>query len=235
MTIELTAPTKWSELTLEQFRQVVDTMFLHLTDAERLLCLFCIMTGVKIIGTEEDGSKTWFVMADGQCFSLDAGRLAYLCKRQQWLLDPPTGIVPNPTNLDDYLRDISFGDWFETDIHFRLYEDDGDLSHFNFILPKLKETVRPLTQSEAEVYHIWWNSIMGQLAPMYPNMFAKSESGGERNPFKTLQEIHLLLNDDRPQDNEKIDDSRLHDVLSALDSKIEKLKRREAEYNKIHS
>jgi hypothetical protein len=41
------------------------------------------------------------------------------------------------------------------------------------------------------------------------------------------------LNEDRPQDNEKIDDARLHDVLSALDSKIEKLKRREAEYNKI--
>lgn len=74
---------------------------------------------------------------------------------------------------------------------------------------------------------------MSQLAPMYPNMFAKSGSGGERNPFKTLQEIHLLLNDDRPQDNEKIDDSRLHDVLSALDSKIEKLKRREAELRKL--
>lgn len=69
---------------------------------------------------------------------------------------------------------------------------------------------------------------------MYPNVFAKSEgSGGVYNPFKSLQEMHLLLNDDRPQDNEKIDDARLHDVLSALDSKIEKLKRREAEYNKL--
>ena len=48
-----------------------------------------------------------------------------------------------------------------------------------------------------------------------------------------MQDFHLLLNDDRPQDNEKIDDARLHDVLSALDSKIEKQKREAAAYEKI--
>lgn len=67
---------------------------------------------------------------------------------------------------------------------------------------------------------------------MYPNVFAPS-NGGEFNPFKSLQEMHLLLNDDRPQDNERIDNARLHDVLSALDSKIEKMKIREAEYNRL--
>ena len=233
MRIDLKAPTQWGDLTLDQFRDVVDILLRKLTEDEKLLFLFCILTGVRTYGKEEGVSKMKFVTADGQDFSLNDWEIVDFTDRLRWLLDTVPDIVPNPTKLDDYLRDISFGDWFEADTQFRLYENDSDMAHFDIILPKLNEEVRPLTQSEATVLHLWWNSVMAQIGPMYPNVFAKSEGSGEFNPFKSLQEIHLLLNDDRPQDNEKIDDARLHDVLSALDSKIEKLKSREAELNRI--
>ena len=156
------------------------------------------------------------------------------CERLRWLIDTVPDVIPNPSKRDDYLRDISFGDWFEADTQFRLYEDDHDLGHFDIILPKLGDEAHEIEEAEAIVLKLWWNYVMGVIGPMYPNVFAKSEgSGGGFNPFKNLQEMHLLLNDDRPQDNEKIDDARLHDVLSALDSKIEKMKRREAEYNRL--
>lgn len=84
----------------------------------------------------------------------------------------------------------------------------------------------------ATMLKVWWQSVMVQIAPLYPNVFAKSDPkdgvSSIYNPFKQLQEFHLMLNDGRPQDNEKIDNARLHDVLSAMDSKIERQKREAA-------
>jgi hypothetical protein len=230
MNINLTAPTKWSELTADQFRMVVKTMLLHLTESERLFVLFCQLTGIRRYADEDNK----FVTADGQDFRMEDWQVADFCDRLRWLIDTVPDDLPNPTKKDDYLRDISFGDWFEADTQFRLYEDDHDLAHFDIILPKLDEEPHEIDEAEAVVLKMWWNCVMGQIGPMYPNVFAKSEgNGGAFNPFKSLQEMHLLLNDDHPQENEKIDNSRLHDVLSALDSVIAKLKAREAEYNKI--
>lgn len=230
MNINLTAPTKWSELTADQFRFVVKVSLLHLTESERLFVLLCQLTGIRRY-VDEDNK---FVTADGQDFRLQDYEIVDFCERLRWLIDTVPDVIPNPSKRDDYLRDISFGDWFEADIQFRQYEDDHDLSHFNIILRKLGEWPRMIDEAEAIVLKLWWNYVMGLIGPMYPNVFAKSEgSGGGFNPFKNLQEMHLLLNDDRPQDNEKIDDARLHDVLSALDSKIEKLKRRDAELKKL--
>ena len=230
MIINLTAPTRWGELTLEQLRMVVKTLLLHLTEEERLLVLLCQLTGIRCYADEDNK----FVTADGQDFRMQDYEIADFCERLRWLIDTVPDELPNPTKKDPYLRDITFGDWFEADTQFRLYEADHDLSHFNIILPKLDEEPRELEEVDAVVLKLWWNSVMGKIGPMYPHVFVKVEGGGgEFNPFKSLQEMHLLLNDDHPQENEKIDNSRLHDVLSALDSAIAKLKAREAEYNKI--
>lgn len=231
MRIDLKAPTRWGELTLDQLRMVVETLLLHLTEEERLVVLLCQLTGIRRYADEENK----FVADDGQDFRLRDYELADFCGRLRWLIDTVPDELPNPTKKDPYLRDITFGDWFEADTQFRLYESDHDLSHFNIILPKLDEEPRELAEAEAVVLKLWWNSVMGKIGHMYPHVFAKSEGGGVGfNPFKSLQEMYLLLNDDRPQENEKIDNARLHDVLSALDSKIAKLKAREAEYNKIN-
>ena len=235
MIINLTAPTRWGELTLEQFRMVVKTLLLHLTESERLLVLLCQLTGIRIYGEPSGGKTELFVTAEGQAFTMQDYEIEDFCNRLRWLIDDiEPDDLPNPTKRDDYLRDISFGDWFEADTQFRLYEDDNDLTHFAAILPKLGEEAHEIDEAEAIMLKMWWNCVMGKIGPMYPNVFAKNEGGGGAfNPFKNLQEMHLLLNDDRPQDNERIDEARLHDVLSALDSKIEKLKRREAEYNRL--
>lgn len=228
-TIDLKAPTRWGELTLDQFRMVAKTMLLHLTESEMLLVLLCQLTGIRRYADEDNK----FVTEDGQDFRLKDYEIADFCDRLRWLIDTVPDVIPNPSKRDDYLRDISFGDWFEADTQFRLYEDDHDLDHFSVILPKLGEEAHEVDETEAVMLKMWWNCVMAQIAPMYPNVFVKGEGGGECNPFKNLQEMHLLLNDDRPQDNEKIDEARLHDVLSALDSRIEKMKLREAEYNRL--
>lgn len=239
MNVELKAPTSWAELTLDQYRMVVEALLLHLTDNERLFLLLCQLTGIKKNGEPTADDIQQFVTSDGQTFSLRYAEIADFSSRLRWILtDDPEG-VPNPSKVDDYLRDMSFGDWFETDTQFRLYDDDQDRAHFDIILPKLgmAEEPRPVGIVMATMLKLWWHSVMGLIAPMYPNVFERSDpnSGAAEayNPFKQLQDFHLILNEDRPQDNEKIDDARLHDVLSALDSKIEKQKREAEAMRKI--
>lgn len=238
MTVDLKAPKQWGDLTLDQFRTVVEAMLLQLTEQERLFLLLCQLSGIRMNGEPSTDDTQQFVTSDGMTFTMKLSEVAEFCNSLRWILDTAPDRLPNPTKADDYLRDMSFGDWFETDTMFRLFDDDNDMKHFDVILPKLgmADMKRPIGQVDAIMMKLWWHAVMQQIAPLYPNVFEAADPNSEQsayNPFKQLQDFHLMLNEDRPQDNEKIDDARLHDVLSALDSKIEKQKREAAAYEKM--
>lgn len=231
MNIDLKAPTKWSELNEEQFRMVVETLQLHLVEEEMLFVLFCQLTGVR----RYDGTMK-FVTEDGQDFRLQEWELADFCDRLRWIIETEPDSIPNPTFRDDYLRDMSFGDWFETDTQLRLYAEDGDVSHFDVILPKLgMALVKPLGRTTAAMIALWWRSVMETIAPKYPNVFEKRDDSSDTayDPFRQLQDFHLLLNDDHPQENARIDEANVHDVLSALDNKIMKLRMQQEQIDKM--
>lgn len=233
--IELKAPATWSELSLDQFRKIVETLLLQLTREELLFVLMCELTGIRRYDATDK-----FVGPDGSDFRLQQHEIVDFCDRFAWIIDSEPDSLPNPTKVDGFLRDMSFGDWFETDTQFRIYDDDRDIAHFDIIMPKLglQDEPRPVSQVMATMLKLWWQSVMVQIAPLYPNVFAKSDPkdgvSSIYNPFKQLQEFHLMLNDDRPQDNEKIDNARLHDVLSAMDCKIERQKREAAAVRKMN-
>ncbi len=233
MNIELKAPTDWSELTKEQFRMVVETLQLHLTEEEMLFTLFCQLTGVR---RYDDTMK--FVTEDGQDFRLQDWELADFCDRFRWIIETEPESIPNPTCKDDYLRDMSFGDWFEIDTQLRLYADDYDISRFDVILPKLGlAVVKPMSKTTAAMIGLWWRSVMETIAPLYPNVFEKRDDSSDTtyDPFRQLQDFHLLLNDDHPQENAKIDEANVHDVLSALDNKIMKLRIRQEQIDQMNN
>lgn len=232
MNLNLKAPANWSELTKDQFRMVVETLQLHLNEEEMLFVLFCQLTGVR---RYDDTMK--FVTEDGQDFRLQDWELADFCNRFRWIIETEPESIPNPTCKDDYLRDMSFGDWFETDTQLRLFAEDFDMSHFDVILPKLGlSVVKPIGKTTATMISLWWRSVMETIAPAYPHVFEQGDSSQESsyNPFSQLQNFHLLLNDNHPQENAKIDETNVHDVLSALNNKIWELKLKQEQVEKIN-
>ena len=236
MSIDLKAPTSWKDLSKDDFLYIVEVGLMHLTREERLMVLLCHFTGIRMKGEPTGVGTELFVTAEGQVFTMQDYEIADFCERLAWMVDGKPDVVPNPTRCDDFLRDMSFGDWFETDTQMRLLAEDNSPEHLAVVMPKLGEETHPMTEAEVLALVLWWGFVMETIGSMYPNVFEKSGPKDEPvayNPFKQLQDFHLMLNDDRPQDNEKIDNARLHDVLSALDSKIEKRKREEAEYNKL--
>lgn len=230
--IELKVPTSWGELTREQLLSVAEILTMKLTREEMLVTLFCRLADVKL----ELKGKSWILQKGKASATIKRWEIACFSERFSWILDTQPKGVANPTAADDYIRDLSFGDWFETDTQLRLYEDDSDMTHFDDILPLLKEAPRKMTLAEATAYKLWWWSVQDMLAETYPNVFERKDPDAEPapyEPFKTLQDFHLLLNDNHPQDNERIDGSNVHDVLSAIDNKISGLKYRQELLNKV--
>ena len=232
MRMELKAPASWKELSREQLVAVATTLRLMLTRDEMLVALFCLLADVKL---ERDG-KSWTLMHGKDVAVIQEEEIADLCGRFAWILDTePTGVT-NMSQADDFIRDLTFEDWFQADTLFRLYEDDGDITHFAEILQFLKETPRKLSDGEATAYRWWWWSVQDFLSDSYPNVLEKKAAGTDPSPyepFKTLQDFHLLLNDNHPQENDRIDKTNVHDVLSALDNKIAMLRYKQEQINRM--
>lgn len=221
--INLKAPVSWAELSLDDFRFVAKFMMEDLSREEFLVIMFCHFTGVKIVRSDEGVYK---FAHDGNIFLLRKHELSDFCGRFSWLYETAPDVVPNPPKVDAMIRDMSFIEYYKTDVQMRLYETDRNLAHFDTILPLLNEEVRSVDAAEALVYSMWWHTVEAMLMQRYPNVFRQSDGGSEDgDPFGTLQNIHLMLNDNRPQDNAQIDNANVHDVLSALNNKIEEIKR----------
>ncbi len=229
--MDLKAPERWEDLSLEQLRSVANALQLPLAREERLLLMMNLLTGASV--AREAGRYT--LHHEGQRAAVSIEELYDLAERFAWIIDTEPNGTRNPSKADDNVRDMTFGDWFEADTHFRLYAEDGDLSHFQIILPAVKEQVRTLPPDEAQTYLWWWISVSKILAGAYPNVFQQCDENDYApfDPFRQLQNFHLLLNDDRPQDDRLIDETNVHNVLAALDNKIAKMKAKQEELKKI--
>ena len=233
MTIDLKAPMAWHELTLEQLRMVAETFRLHLTREEMLLVLLCRLTGIRLRG----GLSGRFVTSEGQEFTMQDYELADFCHRMEWLIDEQPCDIANPTKADGHMRSVKFGDWFRADA---LFYDlakgrTGETCNMKDMRQALalvghKDKAFPKDAVDFDMALLWWNGVGNMLRKLYPYVFAGSgEPSKGYSPFKNLQNIHLMLNGGHPQENEAIDNCDLHDVLSALNAKIEETeKAREA-------
>lgn len=237
MTIDLKAPMSWRELTLDQLRMVAATFRLHLTREEMLLVLLCQLTGIRLHGQPTGGRTELFVTAEGQVFTMQDYEIEDFCNRLQWLFDDQPCDIVNPTKADGHMRGVKFGDWFRADALFYdlskgRTEAETNLKDMRQALALLghNDKAFPKDDVDYDMVLLWWNGVGNMLRTLYPYVFAgDGEPAKNYSPFKNLQNIHLMLNDGHPQDNEAIDNCDLHDVLSALNAKIEEAeKAREA-------
>ena len=224
MNINLTAPTKWSELTADQFRELTKTMTMHLTREEFLLVAFCKLTGVRRTGGDT------YVDADGRRFGMEAWQVADFCERLGWLLEAPD-YVPSPGTEDTYLRDMTFVDWWEMDSHMRVWVETGSAE--SLAIARAKVGMPPQEADERELLHLrlWWQWVSGWLSEKYPNVFAKGEGDGRpQSPFDTLNEISYMVRKAGLYGTpEEVATAPVHTVLRDVDAEIEAAKRMERE------
>ena len=242
MRIDLRMPTKWEELTAEQLREVVEASTKGLRREEVLLILLCRFAGIKMVAgtTEEDGKKvvrTRFKDAEGRVFDLEDWQVADFCGRLAYLMDDDMPMdVQWPFRWDRYLMDATFEKWFHADALMFGFSMTGNIEQLKGAMKDLGDPHGDLQPNDPDAVLMlkWYDLFKGWLQERYPLVFQKPEPGSESasNPVETRQNIMLMLNDNRPQDNEAIERSNVHDVLAALQHKIEEAKHIEEQMRK---
>lgn len=241
MTIDLHIPTCWKELTSEQLRDIVELALMGLRREEYLLVLFCKFSGVKIVpGTtvaeSSDAVKTKFVDAEGNEFELEDWQLSDFCERLAFALDEQMPMEsPWPFKWDHYLMDTSFGNWFHADAQLLGYALEGKPERLMGAMADLGDPHETLEPSDITLMLRWYECFTDWLQERYPLVFKKAKPGeaSTSSPVEARQNIMLMLNEGKPQDNQRIEDSKMHDVLAALQYKIEYAKQIEEKLQEI--
>lgn len=252
MTIELHTPTCWKELTTEQLREVVELALMGLHREEYLLVLFCKFANVKIMigdgpstgsgtapSTGSGTVKNRFRDSEGQEFELEDWQVAEFCGRLAFVLDEQMPMeVAWPFKWDRHLLDTSFGDWFHADAMMLRFAMNGDEKYIEKAMKDLGDPHPNLKDNGPDMVLMlrWYDLFKGWLQERYPLVFQKADSstGSESvgSPIEARQNIMLMLNEGHPQDNEAIEKTNVHDVLAALQHKIEYAKQIEQQMSK---
>lgn len=228
--INLTIPKTWSELSPEQVRTVAKFMNEHLTREELLFVLFCQFSGVRRTSGND------FVTSGGYTFRLEDWQLSDFCNRLAYIMDEMPFGIKCPVNVDDYIADVTFENYFHADALMIKFRKDNDAEIIKSVLQDLGDPRGEVSPILATEIMLWWSSLQNWLMQRYPNVFASSDgepSSQSYHPWVARQNILLMLNNDRPQDNVAIEKSLAHDVLAALDHKIARMKEEESALNKI--
>lgn len=241
MTIDLHIPTCWEELTTEQLRDIVELALMGLRREEYLLVLFCKFSGAKIVpGTtvaeSTENVKTKFVDADGHEFELEDWQLSDFCGCLAYTLDEQMPMEsPWPFKWDRYLMDTSFGNWFHADAQLLGYALEGKPERLMGAMADLGDPHETLEPSDITLMLRWYECFTDWLQERYPLVFKKAQPGeaSTASPVEARQNIMLMLNEGKPQDNQRIEDSKMHDVLAALQYKIEYAKQIEEKLQEI--
>lgn len=220
--IDLEAPMSWQALTADQVRAVARLTHGGLLREECLVALFCVLCGVELSRQDE----VIMLHRGEEAYPIDAFVLGDLSGRLAWILDTePVNVACPFEGVDRYLMDTSFGNYFHADALILRYITTNDMECARKALNDLGITDPEFGEEEAWALQLWWFGLKKWLKEQYPLVFEESGDSGEGyNPIKARQDIMLMLNDGKPQDNEKIEQSNLHDVLSALQHKIEQAK-----------
>ncbi|MBQ6029889.1 MAG: hypothetical protein IJL31_00105 [Oscillospiraceae bacterium] len=225
--INLEYPISWETMSPEDFRQVCHILSLRGLDRERALFLcLCALAHIqpddpskydarKIIG------KMPFII-DGKSYIIGAADITEACNQLGFIFDG-IGLPPSPfKQVDRKLFGISFDAFYTADSFIARAAADRNPGH-------LKEAVKVLTNGskrkllewERQALVIWWNGVKDYLQKRYPYVFRKGESVTDKTQAEILQDLLACMNDNRPQENEKILKTEVHSVLYSLNKLYE--------------
>ncbi len=218
MTIDIKTPTSWQQLSLEQLYIVAELLDANLDRHTLLLVLFCKLAGLK---TTWDKGEMFFVAGKTR-FRLEPYQFRQFCDKMAFIIDEKPICVVNPTKVNDYLIDVRFGDYFQADALVERYSKTGDVKFIKRALKRLGDNRLFVSKVKANAIMLWWCGVRGFLKEKYPLVFPDSAGDmTQKSSYEMLQDVLLMLNENRPQDNKLIEESDVHGVLSALNSKID--------------
>lgn len=225
----------WQELNADQVRRVAAITHGGLTREEMLTALFCELCGVqlKAYHSKLKGRYDFAITYEGIDAPIGTYELRVFANRFSWAIDTKPFDIACPFNINRHLMGTTFGNYFHADTMLLRYALNGEQEWVLKALEDLGDPRDELSDDDAPALELWWSGFKRWLKAQYQEVFDEKSIVDEKySPVKTRQDIMLMLTDGHPQDNEQIEQSNLHDVLSALQYKIEQTKQARAQLKK---
>ncbi len=214
MTINLTAPKSWKELTEKQLTYVSWLMTnKQLSSAEFQTYAFVRFSGIKII-REIEG--IFYCRFKKQYFTLTTEELASFCKQMSWLTFGITEIVPLPElshkkHIDVRLRNCPFAQYLACENYYQAYIFTKQEKFLNYLIAAFyisgkpfndNETAKRAKQFEKQPFHLrhtvflWYYGLKSVLQTNFPHFFQKVEQileDEEQQAPNMREQINIII------------------------------------------
>ena len=226
--LELAYPVKWENMSVEDLRNVCTILSQPHGKKESIFLCFCALAHIRPDNPIKYDPKA---IKDNVAFII--GNKSYVispkvireaCSQLEFIYDE-VGLAPSPLpKLDRKLYGINFEQYYQADAYILKYGETQDGTYLKQACKTLTNgVIRKLLPWQQKGLIIWWNGVKKYLMEKYPYVLQQGEGSiAEYSPADTLQDLLGVMNDGKPQDNEKILKSDVHSVLYTLNKLYEK-------------
>ena len=220
--VNLIIPTAWESVTDAEFREICSILSIPGMDRDRALFLIlCSLTHIRPDNPDKYDPKAIkgkmpFII-NGQQHIIKASDIAEACRQLSFITDT-VGPAPCPLkDVDRMLYNVPFQAFYEADSYIQRYAQDPNGTYLKTAAKSLTDgRIRKLLPWQRIGLVMWWNGLKATLMTMYPYVLKQSDSVTTKTQAQLLQDLLSCLNQDKPQDNEKILKTDTHSVLHTL-------------------
>lgn len=233
--VDITYPISWESMSLQDFKDVCIILARNLDRHQTLFLCLCKLADIypdnpgKYSKKALKGGAPYIIK--GKPYVIPTSVITEACNQMSFIYDK-MGLTPSPLkNVDRMLYGISFAEFYEADSYIMrsLAEgNEGYLKHAAKLLSRGSK--RKLLPWERKALVIWWNGVKEMLKKKYPHVLT-SDGGGisDKSQADILQDLLSCVNDNKPQENDRILKCEVHSVLYSLDKIYKDAKHKSAQ------
>ena len=226
--IDIEYPISWETMSQEDFRNVCTILSKPHGRKETLFLCLCALAHIRPdspIKYDPKAIKDNVVfLINGKSYVISPKVIQEACGQLEYILDA-VGLAPSPLpRIDRKIYGISFDQYYQADAYMLRYMSEPSNEKW------LKEAAKTLTDGRVRKLMdwqkkgmvIWWNGVKKYLMAKYPFVLQEGGDITDKTPEDILQELLSTMNDNKPQDNDKILKSDVHSVLFTLNQIYER-------------
>lgn len=227
--LNLVYPTSWETMDLQDFKDVCNILSHPNGRKETLFLLWCKLAHICPADPDRYDPKMirgkFPFTYKGKDYVISPSVVREGCHDMEYILDT-IGLPPSPLDrVDRKLYGISFEQYYHASAYMLRYAADKDNAWKKEAVKALTNgRIRRLRPWQQKGVVIWWNGVGQFLKKKYPAVLTDGDEITDKTPADILQELLSTMNDNKPQDNDKILKSDVHAVLFSLNKIYENAK-----------